>query len=234
MADAYATLADGGVHHKPVAITKVVFPDGKSDRVGRNPGNRVLTDGEAYEVTKILQQNVLGGTGTRANIGCPAAGKTGTTGDFNDAWFVGYTPKLATAIWVGYPNALVSMLNVHGAGPMQGGSFPAMIWHDYMNIAKGSFCGDFPLPTHAGALGPVLRPLHDHRLDRADRARRLPPDRRRHGGAATTKGYDPRLYSSPPQKSPKTPSSKPKQPSSGGGGGGGNGTGGGSPADPTG
>src|SRR4051794_8901604 len=147
MADAYATLADGGVHHKPVAITKVVFPDGKSDRVGRNPGNRVLTDGEAYEVTKILHQNVLGGTGVRANIGCPAAGKTGTTSDFNDAWFVGYTPKLSTATWVGYPNALVSMLNVHGAGPMQGGSMPAQIWHDYMNVAKGTYCGDFTQPT---------------------------------------------------------------------------------------
>ena len=57
----------------------------------------MLTDGQAYEVTKILKQNVQGGTGTRANIGCPAAGKTGTTDNFNDAWFVGYTPKLATA-----------------------------------------------------------------------------------------------------------------------------------------
>ena len=93
MADAYATLASGGIHHKPVAITKVVFPDGKSDNLGRNPGKRVLSDGQAYEVTKILHENVLGGTGTHANIGCPAAGKTGTTDNFNDAWFVGYTPQ---------------------------------------------------------------------------------------------------------------------------------------------
>src|SRR3954453_1401348 len=121
MADAYATLASGGVHHKPVAITKVVFPDGKVDNIGRNPGNRVLTDGQAYEVTKILHENVLGGTGTHANIGCPAAGKTGTTDNFNDAWFVGYTPKLATAVWVGYPNALIQMTNVHGIS-VQGGS----------------------------------------------------------------------------------------------------------------
>jgi penicillin-binding protein 1A len=231
MADAYATLADGGVHHKPVAITKVVFPDGKSDRVGRNPGKRVLTDGEAYEVTKILHQNVLGGTGTRANIGCPAAGKTGTTSDFNDAWFVGYTPKLSTATWVGYPNALVSMLNVHGAGPMQGGSFPAMIWHDYMTTAKGSFCGDFPLP-----LTPVhWAPFYGHYTTTGSTGPTGPvgPTGPKTNGGATTKGYDPRLYSTPPQKSPKTPSSKPKEPSSGGGGGG-NGTGGGSPADPTG
>jgi penicillin-binding protein 1A len=230
MADAYATLADGGVHHKPVAITKVVFPDGKSDRLGHNPGNRVLTDGEAYTVTKILHQNTISGTGTRANFGCPAAGKTGTTSDFNDAWFVGYTPKLSTATWVGYPNALISMLNVHGAGPMQGGSFPAMIWHDYMTTASNHFCGDFPLPTT-----PVhFSPFYGHYTTTGASGPTGPvgpTGPKTNGGAGTNKGYDPRLYSSPPQKTPsKTPSKKPKQP----GGGGDNGAGGGSPADPTG
>jgi penicillin-binding protein 1A len=241
MADAYATLASGGVHHKPVAITKVVFPDGKVDDVGRNPGNRVLTDGQAYEVTKILHENVLGGTGVRANIGCPAAGKTGTTSNFNDAWFVGYTPKLATSVWVGYPNALVSMLNVHGAGAMQGGTFPAMIWHDYMNVAKGPFCGDFALPTTpvvwapfyghyatTGAPGPEVTPTTPTTPTNGT------------GGTApnTYKGYDPRLYASPPQGTPKTgtpPSSPSPHNQSPGGGGNGNGnSGGGSPADPTG
>jgi penicillin-binding protein 1A len=230
MADAYATLADGGVHHKPVAITKVVFPDGKSDRLGHNPGNRVLTDGEAYTVTKILHQNTISGTGTRANFGCPAAGKTGTTSDFNDAWFVGYTPKLSTATWVGYPNALISMLNVHGAGPMQGGSFPAMIWHDYMTTASNHFCGDFPLPTT-----PVhFSPFYGHYTTTGASGPTGPvgpTGPKTNGGAGTNKGYDPRLYSSPLQKTPsKTPSKKPKQP----GGGGDNGAGGGSPADPTG
>ncbi|HEY6779352.1 MAG TPA: transglycosylase domain-containing protein, partial [Thermoleophilaceae bacterium] len=125
MADAYATLASGGMRNKPKAITKVVFPDGKSEDLGKPERTRAFSDGVAAEVTKVLEQNVQAGTGTAANVGCPAAGKTGTTDNFNDAWFVGYTPKLATATWVGYPNALVSMLNVHGAGPMQGGSFPA-------------------------------------------------------------------------------------------------------------
>jgi penicillin-binding protein 1A len=239
MADAYATLASGGIHHKPVAITKVVFPDGKVDNIGHNPGNRVLTDGQAYEVTKILHENVLGGTGVRANIGCPAAGKTGTTSNFNDAWFVGFTPKLSTATWVGYPNALISMTNVHGAGAMQGGTFPAMIWHDYMNIAKGSFCGDFTQPktpvvwapfyghyATTGAPGPEVTPTQTQ------------PDTGTGGTApGSYKGYDPRLYSSPPQGPPKTqspPSSPtPDQSPSGGGNGNGNG-GGGSPADPTG
>jgi penicillin-binding protein 1A len=241
MADAYATLASGGVHHKPVGITKVVFPDGKSDDIGRNPGNRVLTDGQAYEVTKILHENVLGGTGVRANIGCPAAGKTGTTSNFNDAWFVGYTPRLATSVWVGYPNALVSMLNVHGAGPMQGGTFPAMIWHDYMNIAKGSYCGDFPPPTT-----PVVwAPFYGHYATTGAPGPEVTPNTpttpaNGTGGTApgTYKGYDPRLYASPPQGAPKTPkppsSPSPQHQSPSGGGNGNGNSGGGSPADPTG
>jgi penicillin-binding protein 1A len=238
MADAYATLASGGVHHKPVGITKVVFPDGKSDNLGRNPGNRVLTDGQAYEVTKILHENVLGGTGTHANIGCPAAGKTGTTDNFNDAWFVGYTPKLATSVWVGYPNALVQMTNVHGIS-VQGGSFPAQIWHDYMNIAHGSFCGDFPQPTT-----PVVwAPFYGHYATTGAPGPTVPttpttPSNGTGGTAPNTyKGYDPRLYASPPQGSPKTqtPSSPSPHNQNPGGGGNGNGNGGGgSPADPTG
>jgi penicillin-binding protein 1A len=232
MADAYATLASGGIHHKPVAITKVVFPDGKVDNIGHNPGNRVLTDGQAYEVTKILHENVLGGTGTHANIGCPAAGKTGTTDNFNDAWFVGYTPKLATATWVGYPNALIQMTNVHGIS-VQGGSFPAQIWHDYMMIAKGSYCGDFTPPTT-----PVVwAPFYGHYATTGAPGPQVPTTTTPNpstGGTApgTYKGYDPRLYASPPQGAPKTKTPHNHTPS-GGGNGNGNG-GGGSPADPTG
>jgi penicillin-binding protein 1A len=233
MADAYATLASGGIHHKPVAITKVVFPDGKVDNIGRNPGNRVLTDGQAYEVTKILHENVLGGTGVRANIGCPAAGKTGTTDNFNDAWFVGYTPKLATATWVGYPNALIQMTSVHGIS-VQGGTFPAQIWHDYMMVAKGSYCGDFPPPTT-----PVVwAPFYGHYATTGAPGPQVPTTTTPGtgtGGTApgTYKGYDPRLYASPPQGAPKTsPPSSPHNHTPGGNGHGN--SGGGSPADPTG
>ena len=143
MADAYATLASGGIRNKPKAITKVEFPDGKSDDLGKPKRRRVFSDGVAYEVTKILKQNVQSGTGTKAGIGCPAAGKTGTTDNFNDAWFVGYTPKLSTATWMGYPNALTPMPGVAG------GTYPASIWHDYMNVAHGSDCSDFPQPKQA-------------------------------------------------------------------------------------
>ena len=140
MASAYATLAAGGVYSKPMAIRKVVLANGKEDDEagwGKSKRKRVFSDGVAYEVTRILAQNVVAGTGTAANFGRPAAGKTGTTENFGDAWFVGYTPNLATAVWVGYPDARVEMTSVHGIA-VAGGTFPAQIWHDFMVAAIGS------------------------------------------------------------------------------------------------
>jgi penicillin-binding protein 1A len=142
MADAYATLASGGVHHPPTAIARVVLPSGRTLNLGDPPGRRVFTTGEAYEADTVLK-NVLtipGATGTAAYYGCPAAGKTGTTSSFTDAYFAGYTPQLTTTVWVGYPNATESMPNGFG------GTLAAPIWHDYMAKASEGFCGDFPLP----------------------------------------------------------------------------------------
>ncbi len=137
MASAYATLAAGGVYSEPMAIRKVVLANGKEDDEagwGKPKRKRVLSDGVAYEVTRILEANVLGGTGTGAYFGRPAAGKTGTTENFADAWFCGFTPQLATAVWVGYPNAQVEMTNVHGIA-VAGGTFPATIWNLFMSAA---------------------------------------------------------------------------------------------------
>jgi penicillin-binding protein 1A len=145
MANAYSTLASGGIRNEPIAITKVKFPDGKVEDLGKPKRTRVFSDAVAYEVTKILKMNVQMGTGTRANIGCPAGGKTGTTDNFNDAWFDGFTPHLTAAVWVGYPDALREMRSVHGIS-VAGGTFPAEIWHKFMSVAKGNFCGDFPPP----------------------------------------------------------------------------------------
>jgi penicillin-binding protein 1A len=149
MADAYATLASGGVHHKAIAIRKVTFPDGHVDDVGEPEANRVFTDGVAWEVTQILEDNVAEGTGTAAGTGCgDQAGKTGTTDDYNDAMFIGYTPPLATAVWVGYPDALQSMYSVHGIA-VAGGTFPAEIWHSYMETALDKYgCETFPEPEN--------------------------------------------------------------------------------------
>jgi penicillin-binding protein 1A len=142
-ADAYATFAAGGVHHTATAIGRVVFPDGDTDEPGEETSSRAFSDGVAYEATDILKGVITSGTGEAANIGCPAAGKTGTTDDYTDAWFVGYTPRLSTAVWVGHPNARTSM----GSGAF-GGTLAAPVWHDYMETARGSFCGDFPAPEN--------------------------------------------------------------------------------------
>jgi penicillin-binding protein 1A len=147
ISNAYATLASGGIRNKPIAIKRVVFPDGHTDDLGEPERERVFSDGVAYEVTQILEDNVDAGTGTSAGTGCgDEAGKTGTTDDFNDAMFIGYTPKLSTGVWVGYPDALTSMYSVHGVS-VAGGTFPAMIWHDFMSVALDKEgCSTFPSP----------------------------------------------------------------------------------------
>jgi penicillin-binding protein 1A len=148
MADAYATVANGGVHVPPTAVTKVQFPDGSVVNMGDPPHKRVFTDGEAAAATDVLKGVFSGGTGTAANIGCPAAGKTGTTSNYTDAWFVGYTPKLTTSVWVGFPHSTISMNDVNGLGPGFGGTLAAPIWHDYMLQATAGYCGDFPAPNN--------------------------------------------------------------------------------------
>ncbi len=147
MADAYATIASGGVHHPPTAITKVTFADHSVVNLGGSLGKRVFSQGEAYAATQVLKTVIQSGTGTAADYGCPAAGKTGTTSSYTDAWFVGYTPAMSTAVWVGYPNAATSMYDVNGLGPGFGGTLAAPIWHDYMSVASNGYCGDFPAPT---------------------------------------------------------------------------------------
>jgi penicillin-binding protein 1A len=138
-ADAYATFADGGVHHPATAIAKVVFPNGKTDVPDEGAANRVISDGIAYEISNILKGVITEGTGQGyTDFGCPAAGKTGTSEGLSDAWFVGYTPHLSTAVWVGHPE---SRDYTGYGGPTAG-----PIWRSYMEAAHGSFCGDFPQP----------------------------------------------------------------------------------------
>jgi penicillin-binding protein 1A len=140
MADAYATLANGGVHHDPTAISKVEFPNGKVDESGADAGERVLTPGEAYEVTRLLEGVITSGTGAGyTSIGCASeAGKTGTSEEESDAWFVGYTPMFSTAVWVGHPQ---SREYTGYGGPTAG-----PIWQSYMSAAQGGECPEFEVP----------------------------------------------------------------------------------------
>jgi len=150
-ASAYATLAAGGVYSKPMAITKVVLPDGNADKSigwGKPQQERVIPDWVASTVTQVLMQNMLYGTGRGAHVaGRTDAGKTGTTDNYADAWFSGYTPRLEATVWIGYPQGEVPMLNVHGIA-VSGPTFPADIWHLFMEAADASRPDvPFPRPT---------------------------------------------------------------------------------------
>jgi penicillin-binding protein 1A len=142
MAAGYSTLANQGMAKKPIAVTRVEFPNGKIDTFTPE-AKQALTDIQAARVTYALEQVMDGGTGKAANFGKPAAGKTGTTQNNNDAWFVGYTPKLTAAVWMGYVDKLLPMDNVHGV-KVQGGNIPAEIWRKFMSAATADFdTGDF-------------------------------------------------------------------------------------------
>ena len=160
MASAYATLAAGGVYAEPTAIRRVVLPSGVEDTKagwGIPKRTRVISDGVAWKVTQILEDNVRYGTGTRAAFGHPAAGKTGTTDKHADAWFVGYTPLLATAVWMGYQAGEIPMENVHGIA-VSGGSFPAEIWRRMMERTIGLRpARDFPEPRVYPTFKPFKR-----------------------------------------------------------------------------
>ena len=148
MATAYATLANGGIHHEPTAISKVEFPNGKVDEPDADSGKRVLTPGQAWEVTRILETVITSGTGAGyTSIGCTSqAGKTGTSEDTSDAWFVGFTPMFSTAVWVGHPQSR--------APTGYGGSTAGPIWQSYMSAAQAGVCPDFEVPTGLPELEP--------------------------------------------------------------------------------
>ncbi|MHB8471038.1 MAG: transglycosylase domain-containing protein [Gaiellaceae bacterium] len=137
MTDGYATLAARGIHHDPQAFAEVHGPTGALIAKS-TPGTRAIPAQVADLVTYALERVVQYGTGTAAGLGRPVAGKTGTAENFQDAWFCGYVPQLATCVWVGYPKAEIPLLNVEGVGQVAGGTLPAEIWHNFMSVAVAS------------------------------------------------------------------------------------------------
>jgi penicillin-binding protein 1A len=151
MASSYATLAARGVYHPPVAITEIKSASGQVVEQAPLQGERVMNQNDADVVTYALQGVIQSGTGTAANIGRPAAGKTGTGQNFQDAWFCGYTPQLAACVWVGYRKGEIPMHNVEGVPNVFGGSIPAGIWHDFMAKAMETQpVQDFASPDLSG------------------------------------------------------------------------------------
>jgi len=151
LTDVYATLASGGIHHDPQAFESIRGRNGKEIPL-KSTARRVLDANVAAQVTGALQGVVTGGTGTAAALGSrPVAGKTGTAENFQDAWFCGYVPQLATCVWVGYPKGEIPLLNVEGVGEVFGGTLPAEIWQRYMAAAVGNLpVKDFPTPDYNG------------------------------------------------------------------------------------
>jgi membrane peptidoglycan carboxypeptidase len=146
LAGAYATLANGGVHCRPSIIAAITGPTGRVLFDGR-PSCRQAVDPQVAATAVGILRGVVGpgGTGFRAAIGRPVAGKTGTTSNNVDAWFTGFTPQLATSVWVGDAHAQVPMGHLFAGGPVFGGTFPALIFHDYMAAAlAGQPVADLP------------------------------------------------------------------------------------------
>jgi penicillin-binding protein 1A len=141
MASAYATLANGGIRHRPTAVARVEFPNGRVEEPDPDKGERVLSEGEAYDVTRLLEGVITQGTGAGyTSMGCSAAaGKTGTSEGLSDAWFVGYTPLFSTAVWVGHPQ---SREETGFGGPTAG-----PIWRSFMEQAVNGDCPEFGTPS---------------------------------------------------------------------------------------
>src|SRR5205807_9056359 len=131
--------------------------------------------------TTVLKTVVTQGTGTAASYGCPAAGKTGTAENLSNGWFVGYTPKLSTAVWVGYPNNNNLQVGF-------GGTVAAPIWHDYMDVASDGYCGDWTAPTTTWS-GTAF--TGSHSTGPPLKVPKLPS------------GFNPSLFAQPPQGPPK-------------------------------
>jgi penicillin-binding protein 1A len=228
MANAYATIVNGGYRNRPRVIRKITTREGpvKLPRRWRVHRTKAFSDGVTHQAVEILQQNITGGTGGRAQIGCPAGGKTGTTDKNIDAWFVGFTPRLATAVWVGFPGSgQVSMNGLFHGANIDGGTYPAQIWGEYMKKAKGSFCGDFKQPTEPFNSQPFFghysRSGKDEtKSDDPSAEQDLPttppqqePDGNGNGngnggngnnGGNDDAAFDPNQYESPPQGPPDT------------------------------
>jgi penicillin-binding protein 1A len=134
LTDMYATFAARGVHHTPYFIESVTDAKGKV-LFSQKPDSQPAIDANmADTVNKVLQGVIQHGTGTSAQIGRPAAGKTGTTESHRDAWFAGYTPELTAVVWNGYADSFRAMNNVRGIAVV-GASFPAKMWRLFMERA---------------------------------------------------------------------------------------------------
>lgn len=148
LAAAYSTFANRGIRHDPVFVTEILNADGTTLWEHLPTGVRVLESADVDQLTWVLSQVIERGTGRDADIGRPAAGKTGTAQNYADATFAGYTPNYAAAVWVGFPEGQISMVPCNRktcteedpGTPIQvaGGTYPARIWREVMTAVHAS------------------------------------------------------------------------------------------------
>lgn len=159
MAAAYGVFATNGMYTKPIIISKILDRDGKVIFEAKPKLQQVLSPGPCYLVTNMLQDVLVSGTAGGMGIGRPAAGKTGTTDNYNDAWFVGFTPNLSTAVWVGDDNN--QSIHMYGSGA------PLDIWHQFMlNAHSGLPWAGFSNPGVAVPAEPVIPKEDDKDKDK--------------------------------------------------------------------
>jgi penicillin-binding protein 1A len=159
MAAAYGVFANHGIRAPATPVLRVTDAEGvllEDNSIVR--GEQVMNAAVADTVTDVMTGVVTSGTGTGASIGRPVAGKTGTAEDYRAAWFVGYTPQLSTAVWMGYSDAPRPLENIGGYGAVTGGSLPASVWSDFMAVAHEGlpeldFAVPGPLPAPGGSVG---------------------------------------------------------------------------------
>ena len=222
-ASAFGVFANHGVRVEPTPVLRILDVKGNTVEDNREPaGKQVISTAVADNVTSVLQGVIEKGTGTRAKIGRPAAGKTGTSENWENAWFVGFTPTLSTAVWMGHPAANKTMANVHGVPHVVGGSLPAMIWHDFMaeavkDVEPLPFTVAAPLPSRA-EFEAKARVVAEQRLIERE-GFDLPPSRLAEGlppsGPLWAPAPMPNAKAPPPSARPTTSStSPPSRPSS--------------------
>lgn len=156
MASAYQTLANDGIHIEPFAVTRITNSAGEVVFEASPQRTQALEQPLAAQVNDILQDVMKQGTGVDARIGRPAAGKTGTSENEADAWFVGYTPELVAAVWVGFPEGQIPMKPPNTRETILGGTWPALIWRHFMGAALADTpASQFPPPGGEAVLSGV-------------------------------------------------------------------------------
>ncbi len=161
MASAFQTLANDGEHIEPHAVRRITNASGEVIFEAAPTRSRALEQPIAAQVNDILQDVMKQGTGVEARIGRPAAGKTGTSENEADAWFVGYTPDLVAAVWVGFPEGQISMTPPRTRETILGGTWPAYIWRQFMSVALADVPASQFLPPGGEAALSGVEPLID-------------------------------------------------------------------------